>query len=309
MFSPGTRVVVLASSVSKGLCPKKNSIGYVISASEAYSISFGEGSKTKQFLISLTEVMFSRYGNEQKRRCEHRPIVNILPIPMSSLTPDTSKILNSFVNGELKSNSYWNEEVRNMMTEDYKTPVGVIAPAGEFRLNHLSPGNREETSAWMQCLLMDPGFLQSAYDRLGFLGQAKDKTEEVNVLRWICESRHNRTNRIELIAWALDRNENLIKTVRVMRTVQSVNQRRCNMNDFNFFEKQVRAGLFKTTEAPPSKKQSRRRTFISKYTTRYYEPGSSKAKEVVVIQNGSSELKDLVTRINLAKKSILSLVP
>lgn len=311
MFSSGTRVVVLASSVSKGLCPKKNSIGYVISASEAYLIDFGKGSKARQFLINIINVMFSRYGNEQKRRSEHRAIVNILPIPIHlSDTPDTGKILNNFINGELRSNSYWNDEVRNMMTEDYNVPVGVVAPAGEFRMNRLSPGTTEETSAWMQSLLMDPGFLHSAYERLKFLKCSGDKTHEIDLLRWICESKNDRMERLRLITWTIDRNENIIKMVNIMRTVQAVNQRRCNMNDLSFFEKQVRAGIFKTTGAPPSQNFSKLRAFVGKYAARYYEPGSSETKEVIVKKTSHSDtLKDLSARINLAKKFILSLVP
>lgn len=84
MFDPGTKVVVLASSIKKGTTgPRKGSVGYVNNKTSSGSNTAVINDITR-LATSITNVTFLRYGFEKSNRRETKTVCNFIPIPLKT---------------------------------------------------------------------------------------------------------------------------------------------------------------------------------------------------------------------------------
>jgi len=81
MFDPGTKVVVLASSIKKGTTgPRKGSVGYINSkARDSNTVAWDESTR---LLTGMVDITFSRYGFEKSNRRETKNVCNFIPVPL-----------------------------------------------------------------------------------------------------------------------------------------------------------------------------------------------------------------------------------
>jgi hypothetical protein len=81
MFEPGTKVILVESSLHKTIGPRKGSIGYVSNCSFTRTIpAITEGFGSFNVVASLCEIVFIRFGFEEHGRVERKHVISIFPL-------------------------------------------------------------------------------------------------------------------------------------------------------------------------------------------------------------------------------------
>lgn len=81
MFEPGTKVILVESSLHKATGPRKGSIGYVSNCSFTHAIPTAvEGLGTFNVVASLCEILFIRFGFEEHSRIERKNVISVFPL-------------------------------------------------------------------------------------------------------------------------------------------------------------------------------------------------------------------------------------
>jgi hypothetical protein len=131
MFESNTKVIVLASSSSKNIGPKYGSVGYVVSSGSPIYIQklpIGNG-----VAISLSDILFIRYGFGKERAAERRLILNIFPIftkPLqkgSTISKEMNKLLRNFSKYEFNEEPWFGIKA-SQVPNPSKLIVAVLAP-------------------------------------------------------------------------------------------------------------------------------------------------------------------------------------
>lgn len=182
MMKTGTRVIVLTSTLKRGIGPRQGSIGYITNK-KVSAIRFHGPLKT---FVSLTSVVFTRYGFESKRRKEHKFFINMFPIltdgNLDCLVDFTKpaaikKYFNSRINelskvDILNKGNFWHQVRKELVRIYHLDPrnikAGVLVPA--FRPDLLIC-NDMEFAAWLDAMLAD----SDIYSALSHLTRAKNK--------------------------------------------------------------------------------------------------------------------------------------
>ena len=116
MFRTGSKIVIVASSKSKGLGPKRGSEGYIGNKlAENIFVEYG-------FVATIFDVFFTRYGFEKGTRNERKRLLFVYPISKGSSEPVETQIKSMIKRVQSpKSKSMW-EEVRHEMSKHSVSP-------------------------------------------------------------------------------------------------------------------------------------------------------------------------------------------
>ena len=81
MFDPGTKIILVESSLHKTVGPRKGSIGYISNCYDTRTFNLiKEGFDYVSVIASLCEVLFIRFGFEERGRMERKTIIALFPI-------------------------------------------------------------------------------------------------------------------------------------------------------------------------------------------------------------------------------------
>jgi len=157
MFESNTKAIVLASSANKNIGPKYGSVGYVVSSGNpvyVQKLPIANGAT-----ISLTDMLFIRYGFGKERAAERRLILNIFPVlakPLqkgSSIPKEMDKLLRNFSKYEFNEEPWFGIKA-SQAPNPSRLIVAILAPlksAGE----DLISCSREEFEAWFNSYAMN----------------------------------------------------------------------------------------------------------------------------------------------------------
>ncbi len=81
MFDPGTKIILIESSLHKTVGPRKGSIGYISNCYNTRTLQLmTEKFNSISVVASICEVMFIRFGFEERGRIERKTIISVIPI-------------------------------------------------------------------------------------------------------------------------------------------------------------------------------------------------------------------------------------
>ena len=81
MFEPGTKVILVESSLHKTVGPRKGSIGYVSNSLHTRIIPIiTEEFASFNVVASLCEIIFIRFGFEERGRAERKTVISLFPV-------------------------------------------------------------------------------------------------------------------------------------------------------------------------------------------------------------------------------------
>ena len=145
MLPIGTQVSVVMSTANKKLSPRCGSVGYVsgIGTSKFLSKDFSNG-----LITTPINIIFTKYGNENKFRKEKRVILNIIPIETQNNKQDTEANIKKLKDSFNKKHIFLKEHV----VLNGATCAGTVIPNNTFR--NITENSRIETEAWVQSYMM-----------------------------------------------------------------------------------------------------------------------------------------------------------
>ena len=138
MFIPGSKVIVLESSVKNGTGPKRGSIGYVSDISR--SLSFEVYNKFNVLAKQCT-INFTRYGFEEHNRRERTKIICLFPCTELKHALNLTKV---------KMEKH-RKELNDMLHVAVNVPMTLTAPY--FDCENLLTCNDNEFIAWVDSLV------------------------------------------------------------------------------------------------------------------------------------------------------------
>lgn len=162
MFSAGTRVYTCSSSIiGKKLGPKRHSLGYISSSGAAHFVNYVRDFPIKEqsFVLFPLEIVFTKYGKEEKQRCETRGFLQILPVFTTSVYEESvtikkiQEIIGILNRGELSKNSHWYNIASNYVNNPLN--MGTVIPVGHTSASRMSDN---EALAWVTSILRNPNF-------------------------------------------------------------------------------------------------------------------------------------------------------
>ena len=157
MLESNTKAIVLASSVRKNIGPRYGSVGYVINAEKPIYIKnlpIANG-----ISISLTNVLFIRYGFEKERIGEHRLLLNLFPTitrPLqkgNTISKEIDKFLHNFHKNEFNEEPWFSIKAAKTHNPN-KLIVAVLAPLRSTGEN-LASCSKIEFEAWFNSYTMN----------------------------------------------------------------------------------------------------------------------------------------------------------
>lgn len=228
MFSVGTRVYVYSSSVSKKLGPKRHSLGYVSSCENSYVIHNVEGFpiKNQDFIITSVKVVFSRYGREEKNRCETRDFLNIVPAFTrgygNGLDQRVTTVLDIFNNStELATNDSWRSAASNLVSGKI-SGFGTLIP--------LSCGNAEAMAGenlvvWLNSILKNEYFIYLIKSNKNLPTLQAVVSNKV-LLGWTANAARSNTARSDLLKWAGTDKHHMNELVELLQIIRAIFDKR-----------------------------------------------------------------------------------
>lgn len=296
MFTAGTRIVLQASSLAKEKGPKRGSIGYVINAGDLYEIPPIDN---RQFAASCIEVMFSRYGLEKRNRCEHRPVMSILPLfKTGEPIVDFEEVLDHLAKDDLRSNISWRHVLNNFFDRAI-TPnalVGVAIPALSLDARNMS---ELQSQAWSESLLRSKRFIESCrrcYTTRRFEALGIDET----LLRWLADAHLSKVAKLSLSGWVEKDKTNRQKFITALRKLDSIYHRRETSGHLRFFDKVCASKAVGKGHME----------FMRLMTQHFFEPGMLERKEVLLTEKKQEQvLIDAARGMRKVRDTMLSLVP
>ena len=167
MFLPGTKVTIISDVVKKDTGPRLGSVGYSVGNSSPF-----EYYPEKEFMASVTNIMFTRYGNEQKNREETRAFLGIIPMfPSDSLKKNAYKKRLAEFSEKLKEDKdkvhVKFARIAEDMTGETANSVyyGMIAPILSPTENVVEY-SKEEWASWLRSMLKSSRIVQTLSNAL-----------------------------------------------------------------------------------------------------------------------------------------------
>jgi hypothetical protein len=167
------------------------------------------------FMITPLKVVFTRYGNEERRRRETRNFFHITPtFPKEHCTSEqVNNILKIFRRGEFKNNPQWQQ----MMGSSSEIPMGIALP---LESNALESMDMLESKAWVKSLLLNPSFQHS-------IGRGKSLPTLKSVINpdllvWIANATRKASARSSMFEWATDTRQSMKELIYAMQALKSV---------------------------------------------------------------------------------------
>jgi len=162
MLESNTKAIVLASSVRKNIGPRYGSIGYVVSTERPTymkNLSITNLPITNGISMSLTNVLFIRYGFEKERTGEYRSLLNLFPVitkPLrkgSTISKKMNKLLRNFNKSEFNEEPWFSVKATKTRNPN-RLIVAILAPlksTGE----DLTSCSKVEFEAWLNSYVMN----------------------------------------------------------------------------------------------------------------------------------------------------------
>ncbi len=296
MFSAGTRVYICSSAVAgKKLGPKRHSLGYVSDNRAASHIRFVKNFpvKNQSFVFVPLKIIFTRYGKEEKQRCETRDFLQILPVfdkdrGSAVVTKLTEEVISIFNSGELVKNPNWAELGANYVGSPIN--IGSVIPFGCKKITKIIAGN--ETKAWVSSILRNQIFrnlIQVNKNLRPLIHLTNDK----ELFVWLTNTVRKGTARQDLLHWADSDAKNMERLVRILR---------CTTTAFN---KRVLDFDTKTAETTFNKGDLRTPLFFTWLTNKLFDDKSiMNRKEDIINSAAGSKQSHLIFVRNM--KSVRS---
>lgn len=214
MFETGTRIMILASSRRKGPGPRKGSVGYV-STTRQFDYF-------QNFTASLHEVFFTRYGFEETRRIERKPVICAFPILKEG--EDTPLQVKSFIRRVIspKHEKDWNS-VRASFDVNASVPIAVAVPDNVNKID-ITEAPDNEFKAWTHSINYNQRIIHRIHEALmrGHFVNSKDSRiceENLELLRAMGSDRDFRDVTLSDITATKQRKELFVSTVRMLMSV------------------------------------------------------------------------------------------
>lgn len=306
MFDIGTRVVVLASSTGKGFGPKQGSIGYVSSQQPTLFIHHMNPHDSLSFLSVLITVAFSRYGFEEKRRCEFRTVVNILPVITGELKNISSKIegiIGLFQNDEFEKNRCWTDWVSGKYNI-LSPKLTVLAPVGSLKTENMLD-QPMEVQAYVESFLRNPliGKSLNANRHSDFHPQI-DK----HFMGLVARAYRSRSTTQEILKWAELNQERALSNIRTLSTVYNLRSRK---QELDHFKRSVETGRYEGKSLSNGGYGDSPRfnfgPFFSTYTLGFFEEDKIKEKEVIAEKSKSAQICNIAKGMRYVRSAITEL--
>jgi len=220
MFSAGTRVYICSSAVAgKKLGPKRHSLGYVSDNNAVSTIKYVKNFPmgNQSFVVTPLKIVFTRYGKEEKQRCERRDFLQILPIfdkdrGSAATVKLTKEVISVFNDGELSKNPFWKELGANYVS--VSANIGSVIPIGHRKIAEITTGN--ETKAWISSILHNQLFLNLIKNNRN-LQTLKHLTNDDDLFVWLSNASRKSSTRHDLLHWAEEHTNNMKRLVRILR--------------------------------------------------------------------------------------------
>jgi len=235
MFSAGTRVYACSSAVTgKKLGPKRHSLGYISNNGSTYYIKYVRDFpiKNQAFMFIPLTIVFTRYGKEEKQRCETRDFLQILPIfevgkepqAISKLTEQIISILNG---GELSKNAYWRDLCKNYVDDPIN--IGTVLPIGYAKVSKIPD---DDADAWVSSIIRNKFFGQILKIKKNRdLPALRNLAGDSELLIWISNAMRLNKTRQDLISWSKADPKNMIRMIGLLQRLNIAFNKRIFDND------------------------------------------------------------------------------
>jgi len=122
MFLPGTRLKIYTSSFTgKKLGPRKNSIGYFVSANPSQIVLHDNA----VYFLSPLRITFLKYGNESRTRAETKTAISVLPLFVGQRRKDPPEVFDYLYGQSFVKDPFW-----KVITAKHRAlATGIILPA------------------------------------------------------------------------------------------------------------------------------------------------------------------------------------
>jgi len=308
MFRNGSRIVLLASSISKTIGPKRNSIGYVINSSDSFTlIPYPE---SPLFAASYLDVMFTRYGKERKPRCEYYGIMALCPAFCSevSKTPDAEQyaktLLEGITNGTLSKDGCWERALVQFVNKK-RAAVAVALPALSYRLEDMERVPFVHAQAWVESLLRNPRFAMHCRH---WYNHKRHKLINVKagMLRWIADAHTSKKSKKDLLEWAAGSVANRSCLITIIRKLDAIGHHKGLERHIDYFVKSL-ANKGSYVDPRGSIKLD---NYLNILMQNFFEPNILERKEgLLTISENSAVLMDTTVGMRKVRDVMLSLVP
>lgn len=323
MFDVGTRVVVLASSVKKGFGTKQGSIGYVSNRQQIAYIHHIKPHRYLSFLATPTIIAFSRYGYEEKRRCEFRTVISVIPAFIGNILKkdaiqEVEKIVDIFQGEEFSKNPLWKDWLSNTF-KSVDPKLAVLAPAGNLRIENML-NHPTDVRAWMESILrsqaMGPVLVANKHNNEIFYPQI-----DSSLITMVSNAHRSRSTLRHLMDWAMANPENLGKIITHIRALSTVYNLRTRQYQLEFFKRTLKGrnyGGVQDGDKPPRDINGNVKGysppfnfegFFNTYMSAFFEKSQMKEKEVVAGQSKSSQIREIAKGMRYVRSAMTRLVP
>jgi hypothetical protein len=238
MFSAGTRVYACSSAITgKKLGPKRHSLGYVSNSGTTYHVKYVRDFpiKNQTFMFTPLTIVFTRYGKEEKQRCETRDFLQILPVfengrEQQTISETVKQIISIFNGGELSKNTHWRSLCNNYVNDP--TNIGTVLPVGCTKPGTMS---KNDSNAWVSSIIRNKHFRQLIKIKKNReLPAFKNLVADSELPIWLANAMRLNKTRHDLISWSKADPKNMIRLIGVLRRLNIVFNKRMfdnNMKD------------------------------------------------------------------------------
>jgi hypothetical protein len=164
MFDPGTKVILVESSLHKSVGPRRGSIGYVSNCRHIRVVPvITEGFGSFSVAASLCEILFIRFGFEERGRIERKTVISVFPMMRNGSllnkeikkeankedNPDIAKHMKDFCHMiSSQKDSYLWENVKGICDVSPNIPIVLAAPLS-YDTTDLTVCSELEFKAWL----------------------------------------------------------------------------------------------------------------------------------------------------------------
>ena len=314
MFDIGTQVVVLASSTKKGLGPKKGSTGYISSQRKSAFADRINPHSHLSFLSMPTIVGFSKYGFEEKRRCEFRMVMNILPAftggpKKIDKAREVKNIIGLFQSDEFEKNFRWEKwalSSHNM----HKPKLVVLAPVRNLKAENML-NQPMEARAWMESFLRNSvvGSLLRNNQHNNFYPQIDE-----GFMAQVLNAHRSRSITQKILGWTEGNPEEALTYIRTLSTAYNL---RRGQQELDYFKMSVERNIYGGGEpaghnsggygSGKSQPSFNFGAFFSIYTLGFFEENKIKEKEVIAEKSKSAQIRDIAKDMRYIRSAITEL--